>query len=132
MSYIFSDDQVMNALREVVAENPDKVYQAPEHMKSFSDDPSCFYAHANESGGDLKPGCVVGHVLHRLGVSLDDLTENEGLGAHAVVPALGIKGVSEEMGLILRRVQRLQDQGDSWGLAYEKVTGQPVPKPAAA
>lgn len=129
MSITLSDEQVMNALRDVVAENPDKVYKAPESMRGYWG--TCFYVHHNEDGSK-EPGCIVGTVLHRLGVSLDALQGQEGLQAMSATHGLGVKGLTDEARYTLRRVQRRQDRGDSWGAAYTAVTGLPVPEPSKA
>lgn len=102
----FTDEQVMTTLREVVAENPDYVYESPDRTADIP----CLYVH------DDKPGCLVGHVLNRLGVELEDLSEYEGSDADKFVrPGF----VSERAGRVLQHAQFEQDRGDAWRYALD-------------
>jgi hypothetical protein len=128
-----TDDQVLSTLRDVVAENPEKVYKAPDNMLVFGDDTSCFYVHKNEDGTE-EAGCIVGTVLHRLGVSLADLKRVEGLSAVSALRAAEVKGLSYPTKSLLRYVQHNQDGGSSWGQAltnavelYEAHHDSPAP-----
>ncbi|MGW0087827.1 hypothetical protein ACWDWS_02230 [Streptomyces sp. NPDC003328] len=127
MSFTLTDEQVSSTLRQVVSENPEKVYAAPENMQSFPGDSSCFYVHVSEDGPD-EAGCIVGQVLNRLGVPLEVLQKGEGWSAADILTRLEISGVSSDMGTTLRRIQRRQDDGEAWGDAYTAVTGLPVPE----
>lgn len=108
-----TDEQVIATLKEVVAEQPNYVYAAPEHMTSGTE---CFYVHMDADGSNQRPGCVVGHVLSRLGISLDELGEHEDAPAGAVVTRLvdGLNVVTEDL---LQDVQTSQDGGNSWSEA---------------
>ncbi|WP_018565013.1 hypothetical protein [Streptomyces sp. PsTaAH-124] len=119
MSYVFTDEQILGTLAEVVRENPDKVYKIPESMRFTSDDRSCFYVHKNEDG-TKSPGCIVGQVLHRLGVPLKDFKRAEGLGSNFAMSMLGITGVGQETAGLLRKVQYYQDCGRSWSDALQR------------
>jgi hypothetical protein len=112
-------DQVMQTLREVVAERPDYVYEVPEGYAAETN-VSCYYVH-----GDV-PGCVVGHVLNRLGVPLSDLALVEGRGAYKVVD--WFLNITDPDGVVdvehvLSVAQSRQDRGDSWGEALEVALG---------
>ncbi|MFI5877556.1 hypothetical protein ACIBAH_35055 [Streptomyces sp. NPDC051445] len=126
MSYNLTDEQVMTALGNVVAENPDKVYKLPKRMEIFDGDTSCYYVHTKEDGSQ-EAGCIVGQVLHRLGVPLEDLKASEGWRSNHVIERLEIQGLSERVTELLRRIQIEQDKGWSWGRAYAAETKNSVP-----
>ncbi|MFI2031379.1 hypothetical protein [Streptomyces buecherae] len=115
-----TDDTLMKTLRQVVAENPAHVYEGPEYSERDDD---CLYVHRDEAGAIEGPGCVMGHVLHRLGIPLEDLAQYEGLAIACVVGRL-TSGISQGTEEILRRVQTLQDEGSSWAEAYELAAGR--------
>lgn len=103
-----TDAQVYQTTREVVAEQPDYIYQNPLGHTAISENSvACYYVH------DDKPGCVVGAVLHRLGVPLKYLSDREGLRGDQV--ALGLTNMSPDTAMFLRRVQIGQDRGLTWG-----------------
>lgn len=108
-----TDDMVISTLKAVVAEQPDYVYAAPSHM---TDDAECYYVHTDDDGANQRPGCVVGHVLHRLGISLDEIGEHEDEDAHAAVPAL-VGGLNQGTMTLLCDVQQSQDRGTPWNVA---------------
>jgi hypothetical protein len=54
--------EVLSAMRKVVDERPDYVYR--DHYDT------CRYVQTDD-GQNLVPGCLVGQVMHRLGVPLD-------------------------------------------------------------
>ncbi len=75
---------------------------------------ACFYVHEGE------PDCIVGRVLHRLGVPLDVLRANDLAGNLSVsAGAFSLEGSPVQPGrealTILATAQRLQDQGNTWG-----------------
>lgn len=110
-----TDKTVMTTLREVVAERPDFVYKA---QTTYSDDdatPMCGYVHTNENGAQI-PGCLVGHVLAKLGIPLDTLADFEGRGAHTVVRGLDLN-LSQQTERVLWIAQVEQDSGKPWGEA---------------
>ncbi|MGI5196957.1 hypothetical protein ACQEVY_25560 [Streptomyces sp. CA-288835] len=115
-------ESIKATLREVVKENPDKVYVAPKHMdpEGFG---SCFYVHKDEEGNQLGAGCIVGTVLHRLGISLEALSQVEGLSAPGALTGLDLDP-DTHMGAQLRRVQMAQDRGHTWGQAYYAEFGE--------
>ncbi|MFD8886445.1 hypothetical protein ACFV0H_28615 [Streptomyces erythrochromogenes] len=118
----FTKKEVLAALKEVVKESPDTVYQAPWHM-----DPertgTCFYVHVDALGEPTGAGCVVGAVLHRLGVPLDVLRGAERLSASGALNYLGQDGDSQ-LAIQLTEVQFRQDQGATWEAAYTAVFGK--------
>ncbi|MFF5371361.1 hypothetical protein [Streptomyces sp. NPDC013187] len=114
MSIALTDEQVLSTLRDVSDESPEKVYEAPAHLQDEWG--SCYYVHTDEDGNQ-SAGCIVGAVLHRLGVPLLDLRKVETYGADAAFPLLEIKGVSSQVKSFLRHVQGKQDRGQTWGKA---------------
>jgi hypothetical protein len=112
---------VVAELRAVVAEQPDYVYEYPGEAPDKSLD--CYYVHPSESG--TVPGCVVGHVLNRLGVPLHVLRGYEGSDARNVAErTLNITGDPDhghDARLALQQVQCAQDRGMAWGAALAMV-----------
>jgi hypothetical protein len=113
VSIVLTDTQVLSALRQIAEENPEKVYEAPADMRD--DWGSCYYVHRDDQGNE-SPGCIVGQVLHRLGVPLADLKKAETLGATAAVQRT-TEGVSDNVANLLRYVQVKQDRGQTWSKA---------------
>lgn len=96
-----SEEVVISTLREVAAGRPDYVYERPEGGSY------CLYVHGDQ------PGCIVGHVLNRLGVPLAELEKREGRGAFVVAAEfLHTTGFARE---VLDVAQALQDRGRTWG-----------------
>lgn len=76
-----------------------------------------------------RPGCIVGHILHRLGASPEGIASLDGQGSVGYIatthgaPSL----VEERIGVrftdkavdFLREVQSRQDKGATWGEAFE-------------
>ncbi|MGW2919502.1 hypothetical protein ACWDBF_16765 [Streptomyces angustmyceticus] len=115
-------DTITAALREVVKESPDKVYEAPAHMDREGNG-LCFYVHTDTEGNTVGAGCIVGTVLHRLGVPLEALARVEGLSATGALQSLDINP-DTHLGEELRKVQIRQDDGETWALAYRQVFGE--------
>lgn len=110
-----SEADVIATLRAVVAERPNYVYQKPAHM---DDEYSCLYVHTDADDEEKRtPGCVVGHVLNRLGVPLDELEKREGKAAFRVVPDLA--DMPEGAVDALSRAQSSQDDSDTWSMALD-------------
>lgn len=81
-----------------------------------------------EYGG--APSCLVGHVLHRSGATLEFLRELDMRGCPASRLAKEIECVDPGAALVLDAVQCYQDNGATWGEAlgkarevYERVEG---------
>jgi hypothetical protein len=108
-------DRALALLREVIAEKgEDYVYPKlePEAAGDRGAVMECFYVR------DDAPSCIVGHVLHRAGVSLDDLRAVEGWTPGDVEQAPPFTLWADEMALeLLYEVQNEQDAGRSWGEA---------------
>jgi hypothetical protein len=110
-------DEVLSALREVVGERPDHTYLA---LSDLSDLGACRYT-LNGS-----PSCLVGHVLHRVGVPIETLEEFD-LLASASMQALvdGAPGqdsalvMEDDLAWALMAAQEAQDAGRRWGDALD-------------
>lgn len=107
-------EQVVSTLREVVAERPDFVYSPPEAGSI------CKYVHDGPEGE--KPGCVVGHVMNRLGVPLSELRKHEGTAAHALIETLLSFPTDDTTAqartkYLVNSCQRSQDSMLPWGEA---------------
>jgi hypothetical protein len=98
-------------LAEAVAEKgADFVYvNKYGHQADDSGDVTCYYAHGDQ------PGCIVGNVLHRAGVLLDDLAAFEAQN----VDDLASRLFTAEAGVkpLLIHIQAHQDVGVPWGEA---------------
>lgn len=109
-----SEADVLNTLQAVVDERPDYVYARPAHMPA--DLGLCRYVHTAEGDPETRtPGCLVGQVLSRLGIPLEELQKHEGSGATNVTP-LFIYTTGRAVD-ILQGAQDNQDGGDAWGEA---------------
>ncbi|MGW2919501.1 hypothetical protein ACWDBF_16760 [Streptomyces angustmyceticus] len=120
-----TDELALKTLRDVVAERPEYVYSAPDHMKDHPDSLSCFYVHKDEDGSTVSAGCAVGVVLNRLGISLEQLAEEEGSTGYGVITRI-LPQLSPRTKDIFNDMQMRQDSGDPWGLAYAKATGETI------
>ncbi|MGW9170138.1 hypothetical protein [Streptomyces decoyicus] len=115
-----SEEQVLSTLREVVAERPDYVYSRPEHFPQDSsslnpaEQTDCLYVHPGKDES-ATPGCVVGQVLHRLGVPLEELSLYEGDDAASVTSA--VLDTASSVYWVLFAAQWEQDSGETWGAA---------------
>ena len=103
--------QVQAEIRKLAQEQPDFVYKRPE-SSSF-----CLYVH-EASDGSKTPGCIVGHALHRLGFSFDEL-EIGGTAGEAL-HRLGISDWDKDTVVWITRVQGEQDTGIPWGQAVAR------------
>lgn len=123
------DDKVIQTLREVAAERPDYVY-TNEYGNRANGETTCRYVH-HADGPEAAPGCIVGHVLHRLGVPLESLAAREGGGAIAVaVRTLGAY-ISLSTRDALALAQSNQDSGYPWGKSVDAaLAGEELPTPS--
>ena len=105
-------------LDQILAEfGEDYVYVNPNGEKANLDPrPICLYVHGDGATRPKEPGCIIGQLLHQLGVPLDALSSLEGLPANSVVNKF-FPRTSNAVLTFLLTVQRGQDQGRSWGAA---------------
>ncbi|QAY06595.1 hypothetical protein SEA_COOKIES_65 [Mycobacterium phage Cookies] len=115
--------KIITKIREIAAEKPDFVYQAP--VNDCAD--YCVYVHGGQ------PSCIVGQALWKLGIIGPSLetdrtriedpepgcTASEGntpnqSGSHGLLKYLGLE-VSPEEGFWIRAVQQNQDCRFAWG-----------------
>lgn len=101
---------VLDTARKIAAERPDYVYTGTDGVHSY-------YVHGNA------PGCLVGHILDRLGVDLGHLRRSEGVAAGSLLRQLALDGIIQ-MNIdhlstmhFLRELQIDQDGGMPWGAA---------------
>ena len=98
---------VRQAAHEVVFDNPDKIVDTCSYADTFA------------------PSCLVGHILHRLGWSVDELYELDCVdGLSGPMPILWLKNhgfVDLELnaGDYLAYLQNAQDGGQTWSRALE-------------
>ncbi|MFD3361605.1 hypothetical protein ACFWW5_00695 [Streptomyces albidoflavus] len=106
-------EQVLDVMREVVAEAGEEfMYEPPGEIGT------CLYVHRTPGDAADVPGCLVGQVLHRLGVPLDELAEHEAERALTMVPEFIDAGKHKGLlALALNRAQARQDLGYPWGAA---------------
>jgi hypothetical protein len=81
---------------------------------------ACLYVHADDKGRPI-PGCLVAHVLHRLGVPLDEMGARENTAAmnlvHALQRAQVVLMADNHVDHYLNDIQSQQDEGGTWGQA---------------
>lgn len=107
-------DRAVELAREVVAEFG-KDYAYPSEDKVF--DPEievyvCVYVQ------DEKPSCLVGQILHRHGVSLEELSRHEFKASTQM--AFLVTGLDDKANQFLAMVQSFQDKGWSWAASVDK------------
>lgn len=110
-----TDSEVLAAVDAALAERgADYVYSNPYASTATTPAMSCLYVHGEETG------CLVGNVMHRLGVPLDALQRWEGVRASTVM-----RRAEADLGIVvpawsrymLSRAQAQQDHGEEWGEA---------------
>lgn len=99
MNTIVFDDAVQ-ALKELAAERPDYVYERD----------LCVYTHENG-----EPGCIVGHVLDRLGLPRPGFDESRNTQG---IRMLGFD-MDDRTRRLLEDAQEYQDDRETWGAAVE-------------
>lgn len=108
------------AMRAAVAERGED-YVFPNEWKDGAS--QCRYVQPDGDG----PACLIGVALHRLGVPLDALLDQEGCSASHVVGAVA-SGVTYAAARAANKAQEAQDIGATWGAAlarYLTASGQP-------
>lgn len=117
-----TDVEIRDALRAVVAEKPDYIYRAPQHMNPANEG-TCYYVHTEDDDEeDLTPGCLVGCVLDRLGIPLESLREHEGDSADSVVSSY-LPQASKRTLNVLYEAQNFQDRRQTWAVALREAEG---------
>jgi hypothetical protein len=95
-------EELKEAIEAVIAtEGGDRVYSPQGNQ--------CLYVHTDEDGHS-GPGCLIGHALNHLGVSLDELSRNEDVAASDLD-----FWDSDDTAAFAKEVQFLQDDGVPWG-----------------
>src|SRR5690606_3954990 len=96
--------RALELARAVVAERGEQYRYLPP-----GGDGLCVYADAGA------PSCLVGHVLHRAGITVDELDEMNGeIGNGEMSERLRLDSDAVEL---LRHMQEQQDAGAAWGYA---------------
>ena len=115
-SPVLAVDDIVAAMRDLIAANPDRVYAPPGGGANRT----CSYVDSYDTPGT---GCVVGEAVILLGVDREQLREWEryhGGDSHGLLVALDVIGAGFESvhpRYWVRRVQIGQDYGKSWGQA---------------
>jgi hypothetical protein len=111
-----SFEEIYNTARRLVHQKGEGFkYSAPGGTTTPNGTPSsCWYVHGLND--ELEPGCIVGHIMHRHGVSLVDLKTLEGGVGNLLhrLKDLDILKVDAQGERFLRIVQAIQDDGDTW------------------
>ena len=115
---IVTRDRVVEVTKQVVAEHGmEHVYEKPMVNRLGGEMAMCLYVHNG------RPSCLVGHVLHRLGVPLDVLAQGDDQSQDAssmCYEVLYNTDFADEMiASFLSTVQATQDAGYTWGYALE-------------
>lgn len=112
-----SASDLIRAVREVAADNPDRIYQAPDPQV-------CEYA---DTAGN--PLCLIGHALHRLG----RLEQAANVGNEENIAAILVYDWQDEVKSTrtqrdwLHSVQKAQDTLQPWGEAVRTADQQHGP-----
>lgn len=130
-------DDLTNKIREIAADNPDFIYEAPACEDPDMGSEDCQYVHRDD---DLEPiegeGCIVGRALTQLGVKLN--YGDEGEAAYALIAKMvgdgRIDANLDDLEAIAwaNDVQRNQDTRFPWGRAitvadeHSQVKGFPL------
>lgn len=107
--------------RAVALKGEDYIYALDKRDTDTEEDfgnYACEYADMDQETGEFVPGCIVGHVFHSCGMSID-LLSNIG-GAVGVVVKEKKLDVDEDAAGLLRLAQAYQDAGYTWGDAVRK------------
>lgn len=98
---------------EVVAEFGEDYIYPESHKVLFpnQEQATCVYVH------DGKPSCLVGQILHRHGVSLEELALRENIGGFSVTEAT--TDTEGHVSSFLSNMQWRQDEGWTWGAALD-------------
>lgn len=123
---IATTGDLFDVLRQVTASKDTYVYPGAEKGQcryfepadwdaEWAQDTSDVYYPEHED--ELVPGCIVGHVLAKLGVTPADVRENgcEGNTASGIEPILEAPPIVVSM---LCAAQTAQDAGATWGVAF--------------
>jgi hypothetical protein len=104
-------DQIQSVLDDLVAEKgADYVYEPP--VSEYGDHEDCQYLHHGE------PGCLIGHLLVRLGEDEDWLASREGENALDVVKYSHLEFEDRtHVATFLAQAQGYQDDCIPWGQA---------------
>jgi hypothetical protein len=117
MPELLSYDRTVELLHEVIAEKGENfVYREP------GDSDACLYAHGDE------PGCLVGQVLFRAGVPMEDIAALD-KAASTDVASLAAefeRWMPRSAVDLLSDAQNQQDGGATWGYALEFALEQQI------
>ena len=110
--------RVLTTAREVIAERgKDYVYPADKRIRreeTMDGQGMCRYWHEE----DNTAGCIVGTILHRLGVGAQTLSTYEGSSSNAIVDRV-MPSLSVAARRFLSNAQMTQDRGATWQQAIE-------------
>lgn len=103
-------DRAKELAKEVVTEFGEYYKYPEDHRQWNAGVRLCMYVHED------KPSCLVGHILHRHGVTVTELSMHEFRGAWEVTRDL-VPGTNDATLVFLSKIQGAQDEGNPWGLA---------------
>lgn len=109
---VITDMDVVAAMADIVAEvGPDFRYETRRNEVTKLQ--TCFYVYQG------KPDCLVGRILHKLGMSLEALQEWEFIGADVMLDSTtpsesGVPETTRNAKRLLVRAQFDSDAGTSW------------------
>lgn len=112
-----TEQDIINEVLRLAAENPDFVYQAPDYHPEETRG-TCVYIH------DGNGSCIVGQALVNKGIDPEEIERFEGLPADLMLSNLGIKEEADQGQTWLDQVQSYQDTGTPWGEAVEEADAE--------
>lgn len=117
LSYPVAHDLLKDIVREF---GEDHTYSNPATLLDTGTN-GCDYWHDDED----KPGCLIGHALHRLGVPGDWLHGQEGSNAETLLNMLRANylwNIDQDSTRLFTVAQARQDALDPWGVALKDAT----------
>lgn len=117
---IVDERALVAAVRELAAESPEFVYEAP--VGEF-----CKYVHRTDEG-HLIGGCIVGQAALKVGVPIEKLQSFDSWDDGSAGNAFSEFSISPEVLNWLQRVQESQDAKSPWGdaVAHADRFGDPL------
>lgn len=109
----FTLKELQEKVREVASDYPKYVYKPTGG--------ECTYFRKGENDGYSCPDCIIGHALHRLGVTIEDIKNNNIVSVRGLCRAYLPLSLSDDRTLEwLAEVQDRQDLGMPWAKAVKK------------
>lgn len=124
-------DDALSALNDAIVEKgSDFVYVKEVEVQDDEDGYKvCTYVHPDAEGNLTVPGCLVGNVMARLGVPIEQMAaiNNDGFSARVLFSYLSSRSlisITEKAASLLVNAQGQQDHEVSWGESVYTAVGR--------